>query len=838
MNLHRPALITLKILVFIVLIFSLASPARATEYQNCSTSQNCTLGEFLYDDTYSPDATASCTLTSRKPDGTVFLNSVSMVASSSGWYSYPAAIDNIEGIYPTEICCTTVDDYLCLDKTFRVSTDSTASSTLTAKDVWTYSDRSVTTFGNLISDIWNYNTRSVTSFGNLIADMWSHDSRSLTSSNYSFSSETAADIKTTKNLVKENRLLLEQLINKPIVKTFIDEAGTPDLTSKIEQTKQFSTNLYSSVQNLKSRALILSERWPTLTESEVKRELTTLSSIFKQDISQNQKDTSILAATNWLKTSWNSPILLSLSEQAQAAQSKTDILLNDLTLYSKANKADVFAPALSHILSLNDLVGTSLAPASDLSLFGFLKKITDRIALLDKETQNGQALFTQIKKDIPKDHTQEISKLSTNILAINEVPQVNSFFIRSLKNTNTESNKVLGLLALIDTNKLILAGNTGTAIKSIWLEEGSIIFRAVATNPSKSLTQSVLVKYYLPSEVKKEQVINFDSELTIDYDPVENALFASGEISLDPQETRTFMVEVEDIWTYKQEEITSLKTQVNELIAVLKNTTHYPQAVTTKTDIDVTLDKIMLRQTQAITPENRIRTYRESALDMNGVEQKIYSLKELILQTQTPGSFLGFFGGVQSITLWGIVFIIISGFAFLVIYLNALRSDAKSNRLSKNNFDQKKKPPKETPHEPIISNFTHRDNGQHWGHRIARIAIITLLTSGIGSIGTSIAIKASRSHPTTIGPATTSQILGTSVEKDKKFPYTAELIIPDTGKVAVRTGPSISMPEIKSFKEKQTLYVYKIIGEWAQVGKTGTDQDMNWWINAEYLEKK
>lgn len=826
-----PAQIILQIFEFIVLFCWFIKPSLAVEYQNCSVSQNCTIGEFLYDDNYVPIATATCTLTSRYPDGTVFLNAVAMNASSSGWYSYTSAIGATEGIYPSQICCTATPDYLCLDKTFKVVTPT--SSGASAADIWGYSDRSLTSFGTLVADIWNNSTRSLTSFGDLISNIWSKDSRTLTNSDTVSSTTNTANIAETKQVVKETRLLLEQLINKPIVKTFIDENPTPVLSVKIEQTKTATATLYSGVQNLKSRSLLLEEKWPTLTEDEIKSELNTLSSIFTQDI--GQKDSNLIATTNWLKTSWNSPIMLDISDQAQIAKTQIDNLLSDIDLYGKPNDTDSFTNTLSHIQQLDDLIGTSLATSTDITLYGFIKKTSDRVAYLD--TQSGEAIkiLMEIKKDNNIDHTSDIARLTNDIISGNQLLGIDLFFSKSVKNTDTLTNKVLSLLAIVDTNRLLLASNTGQAVKNIWLEEGSIIFRSVAINPSHYISQKVSVKFFLPTEIKKEQIINHDPELTISYDSVENSLFASGDITLAPDETRTFLVEVEDIWNFKQEEINSLKIQVNDLTSVLKNTSYFAQATSIKSDIIVTLDKIMLRQNQAVTPENRIQTYRESSLEMNGVEEKINSLKDLVAQSNAAGGFLGFVGGVQSVSLWGIVLIIIAGFVFLTLYLNALRAEGKLSKVSEtvapkseSSLDENKEKDYQAP------THRHRETGHRLGHKITRVASIVLLAVGIGSIGVSSLVKASQSHTVAlISPAPDATVLGA---KDNSYPYQTSLKLPNVGSIPIHSLPSITAPKISSLKETGKIYVFRLLDNWAQIGMSEKDTDNGWWINTMYLE--
>lgn len=830
MKLKSSALTILNFLLIFGISCWVSKPALATEYQNCSVGQNCALGEFLYDDNYAPNATASCAITSRNPDGSLFINAGAMTAASNGWYSYTASIGTTEGIYPTQICCTSDSEYLCLDKTFVVKAEP-----LKAVDIWSYSNRSLTTFGTLIADTWNYSSRSLSSFGSLITDIWSRDSRTLTGTDSANLAYSLSEIKEIKRINQENRLLLEQLINKPIVKTFIDETPTPKLSDKLNQTTTAAANLYSGIQNLKSRSLILQQKWPTLTENEIKSELLTLLSVLKQD--NNQKDTNIISTTNWLKTSWNNPVLLSLSDQALAIQSSIEILLNDINLYGKGTNTLSFDTATSHIQKLDELIGTSLASSSDTSLYGFIKKTTEQIAFLDKQTAEGLKILTEIKKDSTKDQSSTISQYENTILASNQLPQVDSFFVKSLKNTNTPTNKVLGLLAIIDTNRLLLASNTGQAVKNIWLEEGSIVFRAVAINPSATISQKVSVKYYLPTELKKEQIISHDPELIIDYDPVENALFASGEVTLTPLETRTFLVEVEDIWSFKQEEIDSLKTQVNELTAVLKNTSYLAQATNIKTDIMVTLDKIMLRQQQAITPENRIRTYRESSLEVNGIEEKINSLKELALQANGSGSIFGFAKGIQPITLWGIVLIIIAGFAFLTMYLNALRSETHLAKKGESKTDNENTAFEE--HHQIYHptpKYRHKETHHHRGQRIARIASIILLTGGLSSLGSSLAIKASKTTTNTSltsSSTETTKVLGTTV--DIKYPYQTKLKMSESGKVPVRNSPSITSREIMSLSDEQNVYVFRISDNWAQIGLSDKDLDKGWWLNTQYL---
>jgi hypothetical protein len=254
MKLKFSALTILNILAVSAVYFCLNTPLFAAEYQNCTASTNCSIGEFLYDDNYVPITTATCTITSRYPDNSVFINNASMTAGSNGWYSYTAAIGTTEGVYPTQICCTASPDYLCLDKTFKVVSASAGGGGATAAEVWAYPDRQLTSFGTLVADVWNYSTRSLSNFGTLVTDIWSRSDRTLTSTDSASVVASIADIKEIKKVILENRTILEQLVNKPIVKTFIDENPLPNSIAPLKISRvvvSFSTKNGLHFQNPK-----------------------------------------------------------------------------------------------------------------------------------------------------------------------------------------------------------------------------------------------------------------------------------------------------------------------------------------------------------------------------------------------------------------------------------------------------------------------------------------------------------------------------------------------------------------------------------------------------------
>lgn len=808
------------IVIFVSFVLGLSFPipvlaAASSEYQSCAPSSTCTVGEFLYDDEYAPIATATCTLTSRNPDGTIFLNAVPMTAGSDGWYSYAVSTSTTVGLYRSQVCCTTTAaEYLCLDKTFQVVAASGAS--LTAESIWNYSNRSLTDYGTLVADIWANGTRTITDYGNLVADVWGYSSRSLgtfgnlvadvwnnstrtitgggdtinntytTTNNNSGAVTTTTTGAVTNNYTSnitntqvtelvaataENRQLIEQIVNKPIVKTFIDESvEKPNLESKIDRTKNAATRLYAGATNIKSHVQLLALQWPILSTHDIQNELAVLTETINVD--NDKKDTSVLSLSRWLKDAWGNSLTLEISDQVETINSKVESLKKNLEVMGKTGIVTYPSPLdsiLTHVERLTAIVGDISQSNRDESLYGFVKYVSSLNTSLTQETEAITQVLASWDSQPESERAQTISTLTDKILTLNQVPKAESLLTNQIENnTNTLKNRLLSLLALIDTNRLLLISNVGQTIQNVWLEEGSIIFRAVVSNPSRTISQKVPLKYYLPTEIKIEQIITADKALTIEYDAAEDSLLASAEVQLAPEETRTFAIEVEDIWIYTEEEMLTYKKQAEDLVAPLKNTSFFGQGASIKSDINVILEKIMARQKQVTTPQARIRLYRESELEMVSVDEKMNTLKELISEAGSSGSIIGFVGGVQSVAVWGLIIILVTGFVFLSLYMRAIRLEqyrfATSTVLPSHNGKLRPLPP------PAPASATKRATLSR-ARQLTKLSMLVLISGSLLTLSGSLILSSARrnNNVSLTSPQQTSiQVLGSDHSQEPK----------------------------------------------------------------------
>ena len=638
-------------------------------------------------------------------------------------------------------------------------------------------------------------------------------------------SVTLSDTEEINNIIAQNKLRLENLNSKPVFRLLDEGSNTLKLSDKLDQTKVAAANIYSGIQNLKNRILLLAIKWPDISDSEVKSELTSLSSIFTQDT--NQKNSSLASTTEWLKSSWDNPTITNLMDEAQTAQSQIDNLLNDVITGGKINSATVLDPIIARISKLDELVGSSLATATDPSLFGFIRKTSDQIDIFDKQSAEGIRILTSINDNPSIDMNYDIEQLKSSIIGTNLIPNANLFFTSS-KDPNATPNSVLGLLALIDTNKKLLSGKTGAPIQHLWLEEGSIVFRLAVSNPNRTQIGNATIKFSLPEEINKDQVISLDKEISLVFDPKENALVGSGEIVLTPLETRTFMIEVEDIWNFNPREIENLHLQVEGLIQTLKYKPSYSQALLIKKDVENALNKIENQQRLALTPETKIVAFRQSSQELNKIEQTISSLKGLVLGAQSSSGIFNITEGLRTHSLQGLLILIISSAIFIYIYIQSLQSEPRIG------FRNRAQP---TPRNTAPTNIQKQEHTKPRLHRLARIVIITMISGGIGSIGTSLALKTF----TPLSQKTVSQndpvtVLGTNTDANRKYPYEAEIVPPKEGDIPIRTSPSVTSPQISSLKEARTVSVFKKVDQWVMIMSPNEKTNNNgWWINETYL---
>ncbi|MDD5416200.1 MAG: SH3 domain-containing protein [Candidatus Daviesbacteria bacterium] len=918
------------ILTVAALVFVKSTEAASGNTQVCSPGSSCSVGEFLYDDSYSPITTATCTITSRYPDETLFLDSVAMTSSTKndGWYSKDFTAPATTGIYRTQVCCTPLGgDKLCLDKTFEVKTESTLTSgdvtsavwdttrsahissgsfgealvnavpsvNDVAGAVWGYSGRTLSTFGSLITDIWTNPTRTLSGFGTLVADVWANATRTLTGATLSSGSlatksnvdSVASDVSSTKsdvttvksdvstiksdvsdlktdisslkstssttnitniqNTTNTTNNLLEQLINRPIIENELEESNvtTTELQTKLEKSDSLANQLLTSSGYVKSKTSLLKARWNSLGEDEITKSLGQLEAVVgKED--ETSEANSIFGQLNWITGQWDLPI----SSKLYVQNKKIALSLK------KVNSAQQLKVLSSDLDNFIKLVGTQSDSPKSNTLFGALKGQKELLSFLDRNYTDATTLLSDLTKNSKPqtDLVGQINSLSKQVATVNQLPKMNKTILAEAANTKMDQkqlkNKALSLRGVVQANRQLLAQGPNQPLSSLWLEEGSIVFKTLISNPSKSISQKIPLKYYLPKEVTKENITKTDEGLTVNYDMEKDQYFVSGNFTIDPGETKTLAVTVDDSAFYINDaEIATMRKQVEELSKPLNNTAYFAQGVTLKTDIDASLDKVDSLQKNNTTPEARIRSYREAQIEYKVAKEKLEKLKELATSAGSVGTLFGFVGGAQTLAVWGLIIIMTAGFVFLALYMRTLKTnelylDQRNQKLTPivDSFENYEETLNEEKPQPLLHPKKRFYLGKPVHLAVVIIAVCIIGGGSVYALGTlrqrQVRHEIAQTTPQGVLGSSNENIASDSSRLDQDSYREVTILVPDDSTVTIQSQPSINSPVLTSLKASKKAKEIKREDIWVKVALQDSEAKfIEGWVDGDFVEE-
>jgi hypothetical protein len=677
--------------------------AAQEQYRQCPDDQACEIGEFLFDDDYTPIADADCTFTARDPAGALYLDEEPMTPNADGWYSYDVTTTSQTlGLYRSQICCLSAGETVCVDKSFEIVSATAGSggltqeevagavwdaqtadhtttgsfgedlqnlSSLSAADIWAYPQRSLTSFGTLIADTWSYSSRSLNSFSSLVTSIWTNTERTTTNE------ITDEQFDSLTDEILTNRLYLERLVNAPIIETFIEEGVEPpeNLQVKIQETKKVARLLATDIGGLKTQLASLNKEWASTNYQLALNELTSANRVLgvsTQDPSDSENINSRIA---WLAEKWSSSIIANLTLQTDSALSNITGVNREIKTYGKTFISKQYLEiAEDHAQKLQDLLGEEGDAYTSNTLFGYIADIERVSEILVKQSLELDEIFLRWDQYSNSEKDLKLSRIKETFLSVNKIPGAEVLLKEKIGDKYHRENLALSIQGLVEFNLTYLTNAADQLAQTTWLEFGSVIFKSLATNPSSSLAQEITVKYYLPEEIQTEDIIKMDEGLEVVFDSEKNTLYVTGVYLLQPEETKTIIVETADVWVIPEEEIASLRNQTQVLFESLRNTSYFAQGSILKSDIDANLDKVGILTKTKQTPEMKIKAHREAMLELNSANTKLESLKTLVSSAGSVGTLFGFVGGVQAIAVWGLIIILIAGFVFLAIYLRMI----------------------------------------------------------------------------------------------------------------------------------------------------------------------
>ncbi len=164
---------------------------------------------------------------------------------------------------------------------------------------------------------------------------------------------------------------------------------------------------------------------------------------------------------------------------------------------------------------------------------------------------------------------------------------------------------------------------------SAFWARAQVAINFIAVNASETAAKEVDVKYFLPEELKPDDVLN-TGELDLGYDVDKGMYFVYKKMKFNSKESRTFKVLVKDVWRIEEEEINVLKNQVDENLKLLEGSENYQYAVKAREHLHQEVDYIYNQQRNySDNIDRRIEEYRSFKAALETIRNNAYDLDYL-----------------------------------------------------------------------------------------------------------------------------------------------------------------------------------------------------------------
>jgi hypothetical protein len=158
------------------------------------------------------------------------------------------------------------------------------------------------------------------------------------------------------------------------------------------------------------------------------------------------------------------------------------------------------------------------------------------------------------------------------------------------------------------------------------------------SNPSEKNKRLADIKYPLPREATPSCVIN-TSGLALGYDFAKECFYVfENDIELEPAETKTFLIELKDIWRIPEVEMEAFEAHANNILLLLKGTENFEQGETIAERVFFNLAEIEKSQNLKVAPPAHIAYYRDNMELFGEVKKAVAKLEKLTIQSgSSPG---------------------------------------------------------------------------------------------------------------------------------------------------------------------------------------------------------
>jgi preprotein translocase subunit YajC len=294
---------------------------------------------------------------------------------------------------------------------------------------------------------------------------------------------------------------------------------------------------------------------------------------------------------------------------AQAAENAVTEIQKVEAILGSSNNSNIIASLRSLQASVNALPETQAAQSGASAMGNTINEISDRLQKLGgNEGLDLKGIFEKAMSESPT--------------------------IKDMRLKTEEINAAIELLRSLFEAKM---GGKDAPVISTSVQSGSIVFQIVAANPSKSKTQKVPVKFYLPIEAKAKDIMD-NGGLDLEYDSDKSRYYVyKDEVELKPTEIKVFKVEVQDVWVINKDELDDIRQRVETILTKLADTGYFIRAKGIADIINRRLAYIAASQSdEGMSRERHIGIYRENLGTLALIKEDVAKMERILVTAGGP----------------------------------------------------------------------------------------------------------------------------------------------------------------------------------------------------------
>ena len=160
----------------------------------------------------------------------------------------------------------------------------------------------------------------------------------------------------------------------------------------------------------------------------------------------------------------------------------------------------------------------------------------------------------------------------------------------------------------------------------------TIVLKIEVSNPSATEKRSIPVNYYLPPEIRKDDIIDAkELEPRLDFEKSVYYLYHPG-VELGPGESRVFEIVVKDKWSVSEANLLAMKLHAAAMVATLSGTKEFSAIEELGKQAMQKIDDILNKQSAETLDEEHVADFYSQQRQVGDIEKIIGRMEDLLRQ--------------------------------------------------------------------------------------------------------------------------------------------------------------------------------------------------------------